>query len=262
LTSKLRVGLGFGISIVAAAAISAFVTSKWSLFAPKDYEECAQSAAKDARSKDALSVLLSICSSEFKARRKAGGGYAYYDGCRERTFDIKGPNPTPDEQAYMREKCSAYLDAQARVAAEEAEAERRAQQAAQIARTEKAEAEREAQQAAQVARAKMRPRELSAMKGIEVELVTFEANNVLVPTMRIKTTNRSNETISNFSFAYQYIPKRDNLTCPTSLSSTAGTRYVLRPGESAILEVEIHRLFSFSSYGLCARLADIKIEAD
>ena len=33
----------------------------WNPFAPKDYEACAESAAKDAKSKAALSVLLSLC---------------------------------------------------------------------------------------------------------------------------------------------------------------------------------------------------------
>jgi hypothetical protein len=62
---------------------------------------------------DALSVLLSVCDSEFKGRRKAGGGYAYYNTCPGRnfdlgrTFEIKGPNPTPVEQKYKVESVSA-----------------------------------------------------------------------------------------------------------------------------------------------------------
>jgi hypothetical protein len=49
----------------------------WDLFGPNDYEECAEEAAIEAKSKKALSVLLSSCDSKFPARRKTGGGYNY-----------------------------------------------------------------------------------------------------------------------------------------------------------------------------------------
>jgi hypothetical protein len=119
------IAAGAAALIAATAAITAIVVTEWNLLPPRDYEDCAARAAKDAGSKDALSVLLSICRSPFKARRKSGGGYAYYDRCQDRTFDIKGPNPTADEQKYIREQCFTFLDAQARVAAEKEESKRR-----------------------------------------------------------------------------------------------------------------------------------------
>jgi len=61
-----RALLGAAILIVATAAITTIVVSNRTLFPPTDYEDCAARAAKDARSKDALSVLLSLCDSEFK----------------------------------------------------------------------------------------------------------------------------------------------------------------------------------------------------
>jgi hypothetical protein len=131
LISKLRAVLGVAILIIATAAISAIIASKWNLFPPMDYEDCAARAAKDVKSKDALSVLLSLCDSEFKGRRKPGGGYAYYNSCRGstfdlgRTFDIKGPNPSSDEQKYMKDQCLADIYADTQAAEQEAEAARK-----------------------------------------------------------------------------------------------------------------------------------------
>ena len=101
--------------MIAAVAISAIAVTKWHPFAPKDYEECAERAARDAKSKDALSVLVSVCRSNFAGRRKAGGGYTYYDPCQESTFDINGPNPTPDEAKYIMDKCLAYLSVKSQI---------------------------------------------------------------------------------------------------------------------------------------------------
>ena len=73
----------------------------WNPFAPSDYEECAESAAKSAKTNEALKVLISTCASKFAGRRKVGGGYSYFDARQDRTFDIKGPNPTPDELKFI-----------------------------------------------------------------------------------------------------------------------------------------------------------------
>jgi hypothetical protein len=46
---------------------------------------------------------------KFAARRKAGGGYSYFDFMQNRHFDIAGPNPTPEEQKYIDEQYADYL---------------------------------------------------------------------------------------------------------------------------------------------------------
>jgi hypothetical protein len=90
--------LGATVLIVATAAITAIVLSKWdNLFPPTDYEECAERAAKTAKSKDALAILVSTCNSKFVGRHKPTGGYTYFDGRQARDFNIAGPNPTPQE---------------------------------------------------------------------------------------------------------------------------------------------------------------------
>jgi hypothetical protein len=61
-------------SILAPEAAHADWWSWWP-FGPKDYEECAVNAAKEAKSEDALAILLSSCELQFKGRRKPTGGY-------------------------------------------------------------------------------------------------------------------------------------------------------------------------------------------
>ena len=46
---------------------------------------------------------------KFAGRRKAGGGYTYFDFMQNRHFDIAGPNPTPEEQKHIDEQYAEYL---------------------------------------------------------------------------------------------------------------------------------------------------------
>jgi hypothetical protein len=153
LIPKLQAALGVVGLMVATAAISALVASKWNLFPPTDYEGCAARAAKDAKSKDALSVLLSVCDSDFKGRRKLGGGYTYCDTCQDRAVDIKGPNPTSAELREVKRQCLAHMINLAEEEERREEAERKTQQAAEEARSRQLQAERDKQLAAQQARA-------------------------------------------------------------------------------------------------------------
>jgi hypothetical protein len=79
----------------------------WGARVPADYEECAESAEKAA--KEARATLIAECGVKFAARRKAGGGYSYFDFMQNRHFDIAGPNPTPEEQKYIDQQYAAYL---------------------------------------------------------------------------------------------------------------------------------------------------------
>ena len=69
--------------------------AQWWKRAPVDFEECADAAEK-AATKTEKTAALAGCNSKFAGRRKAGGGYSYYDFLQDRTFDIAGPDPTPD----------------------------------------------------------------------------------------------------------------------------------------------------------------------
>ena len=71
-----------------------------------DYEECAENAVGEAKSQDALAILLSSCELKFTARRKRTGGYTFYDRRQNRYFDVAGPNPTPAELEYIERQYS------------------------------------------------------------------------------------------------------------------------------------------------------------
>jgi hypothetical protein len=88
-------------------------SAEWWHRAPADYEECAEAADKLA-TREEKSAALGECSAKFAGRRKAGGGYTYYDFMQDRSFDIAGPNPTPEEQKYIDEQYTVYLENQRR----------------------------------------------------------------------------------------------------------------------------------------------------
>jgi hypothetical protein len=87
----------------------------WGARAPADYEDCAESADKTV-SKEAKAAQIAECGVKFAARRKAGGGYSYFDFMQNRHFDIAGPNPTPEEQKYIDEQYADYLGRERRSA--------------------------------------------------------------------------------------------------------------------------------------------------
>lgn len=113
--------------------------AQWWKRAPVDFEECADAAEK-AATKAEKTAALANCNAKFAGRRKPSGGYSYYDFLQDRTFDIAGPNPTPEEQKKIDAAYTAYLANQ-----------RRSDEAAQAAMRQQREQEQQAQQLQQVA---------------------------------------------------------------------------------------------------------------
>ncbi|WP_024516669.1 hypothetical protein [Bradyrhizobium sp. Tv2a-2] len=110
--------------IVAALAVVALLQpsrapAAWWKRAPVDFEECADAAAKAATKEDKTAGLAD-CNAKFAGRRKSGGGYTYYDFMQDRSFDIAGPNPTPEEQRYIDQQYTLYLEKQRRNSVEAA----------------------------------------------------------------------------------------------------------------------------------------------
>jgi hypothetical protein len=101
-------------ALLAAAMLAPLRTqAQWWSRAPADFEECADAAEK-AATKDAKASALTACNAKFAGRRKPGGGYTYYDFMQNRSFDIAGPNPTPEEQKQIDEQYTAFLDRERR----------------------------------------------------------------------------------------------------------------------------------------------------
>lgn len=83
--------------------------AQWWSRTPADFEECADKAEKAATREEKASQLVQ-CNAKFAGRRKPGGGYTYFDFMQSRSFDIAGPNPTPEEQKKIDEQYTRFLD--------------------------------------------------------------------------------------------------------------------------------------------------------
>jgi hypothetical protein len=87
--------------------------AQWWPHSPADFEECADLAEK-ASTKETKASALAECNAKFAGRRKPGGGYTYYDFMQNRSFDIAGPNPTPEEQRKIDQQYTEFLDQERR----------------------------------------------------------------------------------------------------------------------------------------------------
>ena len=92
-----------------AALTPSCADAQWWSRAPADFEACADIAEK-AASKEAKTSALVACNAKFAGRRKPGGGYTYFDFMQNRSFDIAGPNPTPQEQKQIDQQYIVHLD--------------------------------------------------------------------------------------------------------------------------------------------------------
>jgi hypothetical protein len=128
--------------LIAATACAALASShahaQWWDRAPADFEECADKAEK-AATREEKATALTACNAKFAGRRKPSGGYTYFDFMQNRSFDIAGPNPTPQEQKHIDEQYTAYLDGQRRsdIAAAFSAKQQQLQQAAYDSANEK-----------------------------------------------------------------------------------------------------------------------------
>jgi hypothetical protein len=82
----------------------------------RDFEECAEQVQAKRPSNDERGASMTDCNARFAGRRKAGGGYTYYDFMQNRKFDIVGPNPTAEEHKQIDRAYMGFLGAQRREA--------------------------------------------------------------------------------------------------------------------------------------------------
>jgi hypothetical protein len=121
-------------STIVVAAIGGLIVmaplradAQWWRSTPVDFESCADQAEK-AATKEEKTAKLAECNAKYAGRRKPGGGYTYYDFMQDRTFDIAGPNPTPEEQKKIDEQYTAYLERERRNHAAAAQAAKQQQE--------------------------------------------------------------------------------------------------------------------------------------
>jgi hypothetical protein len=165
----------FAIATIGSLVILAPVRcdAQWWRSAPVDFESCADVAEK-AKTKEEKTAKLAECNAKFAGRRKPGGGYTYYDFMQDRTFDIAGPNPTPEEQKKIDEQYTAYL-----------ERERRNHIAAALAAKQQ---QPEPPQAQGVQQVSLRPEQeaLAAAPPIEIEKVPVPVASPVKQAARIR----------------------------------------------------------------------------
>ena len=82
----------------------------------RDFEECVEQIEAKSPDNDERRSLTTACNARFAGRRKAGGGYTYYDFMQNRNFDIAGPNPTAEERKQIDHEYMGFLDIQRREA--------------------------------------------------------------------------------------------------------------------------------------------------
>jgi TPR repeat protein len=222
-------------------------------FAPNDYEECAETAAKEAKSKEALSILISSCASKFRGRRKLGGGYTYYDSRQLRSFDIVAPNPSAEEMQRIDSEYYSYL-------ASEAEAARRAEEARQRAE----EAKRQAAIAKQNARLELERRQNIAKTMVFIVSKEIECPyRVTCDIFKLNTTiqNRSNETISQVHLGWAFLPEQD-WGCPSSFSTKTTQSVYIRPGDTITLNLDGYDGSSERGFRYCIGITGVEITPD
>ena len=107
--SRLWVGLA-GALLVLAPLLWLALRDSSPEFA-RDFEECVE-LVQARMTDEETKPLMTSCNARFAGRRKAGGGYAYYDFMMDRNFDISGPNPTSEERKAIDHAYIVYLDVQ------------------------------------------------------------------------------------------------------------------------------------------------------
>ncbi len=105
--------LAVAVFVAASALAPMSAHAQWWRSAPKDFEDCADLAEK-AKTREDKTAQLADCNAKFAGRRKPGGGYTYYDFMQDRSFDIAGPNPTPEEQKKIDQEYTGYLEKERR----------------------------------------------------------------------------------------------------------------------------------------------------
>lgn len=174
----------FVVAAIGSLIVLAPVRSdaQWWRSAPVDFESCADVAEK-AKTKEDKTAALAECNVKFAGRRKPGGGYTYYDFMQDRTFDIAGPNPTPEEQKKIDEQYTAYL-----------ERERRNTIAAALAAKQTQPEPPQTQQTQQVQQVSLRTENASALA--ETEKVPVPVASPVKQAARIRAANCAKNSFS------------------------------------------------------------------
>lgn len=116
------------VAALLALVVTWSVTPESSPQSARDFEDCVERVQAQPASSDERATSMTGCNARFAGRRKAEGGYTYYDFMQDRKFDIAGPNPTPEERKQIDREYIGYLEARRREAVSAELAERQNEQ--------------------------------------------------------------------------------------------------------------------------------------
>ena len=218
---QLKIFFLAGATIAATLFTSGQASAQWwNPFEPKDYEDCADKAAKTAVSNNALAILLQTCRSKFKGRRNPGGGYsiAVYDGEYGGKCNIAGPNPTREELYH----CNALVSKKAN------EARSRWAQAKQLVRTRDA-------------------------------VIRCDDQWCVIKYGSVTVANDSIEVIEGFGIGWVILPPNSRAKCPTSYLAKEFFTLELQPGETTTVNFHPTD-YRMNGFSYCVGLANIKLD--
>jgi hypothetical protein len=109
-----RWGVAIAVLALLAAAAAWFGYGGSPSRVAKDYEDCIAEAQANSSSNIEYTRSITLCGERFAGRRKAGGGYSYFDFMQNRSFAIAGPNPTESERKQIDRSYMHFLGAQRR----------------------------------------------------------------------------------------------------------------------------------------------------
>ena len=116
--TRLVASMVAGLLVLVATAVFLSLSPQGSAFeAARDFEDCVASLPAEGSvqrshgpSNDVQAGSMADCNARFAGRRKPGGGYTYFDFMQDRSFDIAGPNPTPEERNRIDREYMGFLD--------------------------------------------------------------------------------------------------------------------------------------------------------
>ena len=210
-------------------------------FGPKDYEECADKAAREAKNRDSLGILLQNCHSEFPGRKKPAGGYRYFDPRTGEYVDVSGPKFSAADVVAIEKQYQSFL------------VWRRAEENQRQAEEQRSQLQLEA----------FRRRTDETLSKLEItkRSLTTEGNYYCITgNLSISFRNNSRETINRVSIGFSSVGP-DAKQCPNSLPQIATRDIVVRPGETSIVSVTSSDLCQNSNpRPYCASITGVSIE--
>jgi|NGEPerStandDraft_6_1074524.scaffolds.fasta_scaffold52147_1 hypothetical protein len=111
--AKTRLVASMALAMLAVVAVWLSLRGS-ALASPRDFEECVEALQASPPVNDERGGSMTDCNARFAGRRKADGGYTYYDFMQARNFDIAGPNPTAEEHKQIDREYMGFLDTQRR----------------------------------------------------------------------------------------------------------------------------------------------------